>query len=91
MLNIISNEACEVMSGNMKTSTEICAFGITSNPSKTPCRSNGFLALQTNIGFVLVSGSGNDDCHTGLPNYFPRATLSLDFIGSVTGLSINDQ
>lgn len=86
MLNIISNEACQVMSGNFKTETEICAFGITSNPSKTPCRSNGFLALQTDLGFVLISGSGNDECSVNLPNYFPRASLSLDFIRTVTGL-----
>lgn len=70
----------------MRTETEICAFGITANPSKTPCNSNGFLALNTETGFVLISGSGNDECHTGLPNYYPRASFSLDFIRSVTGL-----
>lgn len=85
-MNIISNDACDIMSGFNRPETEMCAFGITSNPSKTPCNSNGFLTIYTETGFVLVSGSGNDECHTGLPNYYPRASFSLDFISSVTGL-----
>lgn len=86
-MNIISNEACDVMSGFMRVDTDMCAFGITSNPTKTPCNSNGFLTIYTDQGFVLVSGSGAvGECHSGLPNHYPRVSFALDFIRSVTGL-----
>lgn len=86
MLNVISDQDCDRL-GSGRYNTEMCAVGTTTNPTKTPCRSLGFLVVHTNMRFVLVSGSGNDDCHATLPNYFPRASLFLDWIRSVTGLN----
>lgn len=87
MLNVISDQDCDRLSNSGRYNTEMCAVGTTANPTKTPCRSLGFLVLHTNMRFVLISGSGNDDCSATAPNKFPRATLFLDWITSVTGLT----
>lgn len=87
MLNIITDQACDNLSSNDRYDTEMCAVGTATNPTKTPCRSLGFLVIHTNMRFVLVSGSGNDDCSLTIPNKFPRATLFLDWITSVTGIT----
>lgn len=83
-MEIMSDKHCD-SEYTGRVSTEMCALGTAENPRKTPCDSNGHLAVYYNSRYVLIGGGADDFCHDIVwPSYFPRMSLFLEWITSVT-------
>jgi len=90
-LTAISNTDCAAIYGSIITATKLCC-GTSGGKSTCSGDSGGALALQESDGLStqvgIVSFGASAGCELGYPVGFTRVTSYLDWISSITGISI---